>query len=91
MQCVKAVSEWLQTLSGSMAVLVVNNTFCPGGCSSPQQSWGSPLVRGKPGQGNAYRFGSVVSSNQDVGLRFLPLVTVRCRSDPSAWLEARGP
>lgn len=74
------------------AVLAVYRPFCPGRCPGPDQPWGNPLVTGMPGQGEkGSQYGGGEFCYQVVFSLVLPLVTVRCRSDPLVWPEARGP
>lgn len=84
--------QYLEAVSGGLAVLAVWRSFSPGGCPGSVQPRGSQLVTGIPGQGKkGSQLGGGELGCQVVGSRVLPLVTVRCRSDPLVWPKARGP
>lgn len=83
--------QYLDAVSGSLAVLVICRSFSPGGYTRPQQPWSSSLATVKLRQVNVCQPGSGKNSCQVVDTKGLSPVTVRCRSDPLTRPEARGP
>lgn len=84
--------QYLDAVSSGLAVLAVWRSVRLGGGPGSERLRGSPLVTGIPGQGKkGSRPGGGELGYQLAVSRVQPLVTVRCRSDPTAWPEARGP